>query len=495
MKILPLIRTATAAQARPGKSAQPRPTARQSNLHRRFGNQGLARLLLQRDARKGAPKKAAPVMPTLGVHPAKNAPPCACIVFIHHNEPNARLTARLMHELCRYNLAIVQPETTARKIDLPGKGAIDPNELFPRHVAEQCWSDDKPCEDFLKKNAGATDAAVVEEMAQRQFFLAVKSCSEGFSLPVIGLHNNTIDETERYRKAVKDPKTPLDLSPIRGKTFDDTLKAGEKAAEADTLPFADLQEWLQKNVPGVGKKAKPKGPKDTLEGGPLTPRTTNIFHWCSAADISRCHIGDPARPDSIVWVTNSADFEKLRGTKTNVVLQTRVDPGGESATDLSSLFVFLAEIMEAHFFAAIATLEAEVNAEAARQFRASWNAIWRSSTEEDLADKRTQDQRDLDLRNKQDKVKLEQAARVLALAKLRFINIETPQKPTDPAMKPEDLRVQSYRDIRATLMALGLDCCDDKPAEGEAEGAVQKVEKALRAGKLPEPEPPAKAAP
>jgi hypothetical protein len=75
--------------------------------------------------------------------------------------------------------------------------------------------------------------------------------------------------------------------------------------------------------------------------------------------------------------------------------------------------------------------------------------------------------------------------RAVKLSKLRFINIETPQSPYDSKTKPEDLRVQSYRDVRATLGALGLDCCDAKPAEGETESAVEKVEKALREGKAP----------
>ncbi|MGH8526330.1 MAG: DUF4157 domain-containing protein, partial [Gammaproteobacteria bacterium] len=146
--------------------------------------------VVQRDAKTPARNTAAGGA-KLDFRLAKNPPPCACIVFMHHNEPNARLTAQVMYEFCHYNLAIVNPQTKAREIDLPGKGTIDPNELFPRKVAEECWADDKPCEDFLSKNAGSTKAAVVEEYAQRQFFLAIKKCSGGFSLPVIALHNNT----------------------------------------------------------------------------------------------------------------------------------------------------------------------------------------------------------------------------------------------------------------------------------------------------------------
>ena len=75
--------------------------------------------------------------------------------------------------------------------------------------------------------------------------------------------------------------------------------------------------------------------------------------------------------------------------------------------------------------------------------------------------------------------------RAVKLSQLRFVNVETPQSPYDPKTKPEDLRVQSYRDVRATLGALGLDCCDAKAPEGEAESSVEKVEKALREGKAP----------
>lgn len=426
--------------------------------------------------------------PKLDFRPAKNSPPCACIVFMHHDEPNARLAAQWMYELCRYNLAIVSPQTKERKIDLPGKGKIDPNELFPRKIAEECWADDKPCDDFLTKQAGATKASVVEEYAQRQFFLAIKKCSEGFSLPVVALHNNTIDETARYRKAVKDPKSPLDLKPIQGKTFDDSLKAGETSTEANTVPFADLQEWLLKKVPGVKEKKKPTGTKGKLEGGPLAPSKTNIFLWCSAEDISRCQVGDPERPDNVVWVTNTADFERLRGTKTNVVLQDRVDPAGKSATDLSSLFVFLEDIMDAHFVNIIAKLEADIPVEAAEisdALEALLKLGEREDTESAIEQLRKISLRIIDLLLKLLRVEEVTGERAVKLSQLRFINIETPQSPYDSTTKPADLRVQGYRDVKATLGALGLDCCDAQPAEGETESAVEKVEKAMREGKLP----------
>jgi hypothetical protein len=452
--------------------------------------------VVQRDDKAPA-KNTAAGGPKLNFQFAKNPPPCACIVFIHHNEPNARLTAQWMYDFCRYNLAIVAPSTTAREIDLPRKGKIDPNELFPRNIAEECWADDKPCEDFLSKNAGATKASVVEEYAQRQFFLAIKKCSNSFALPVLGLHNNTIDDTASYRKALRDTKGPLDVTPIKGKTFDDTLKAGEKSKDPNTQPFAGLQEWLLKNVPGVqekleAEKAKDPTAKRTIKGGPFVTNKTNIFIWCASKDNSRCHIGDPERPDNVVWVTNADDFKKLQGTKTNVVLQTRVDPTGNSATDLSSLFVFLDEIVGAHFASLLTKLNADVAVETA--------AIDRATKELDQI--KVDDEHELgrlraivvkgiiefhvkERLEKLKKVTAAQAEQKLKQSQLRFINIETPQSPYESTTKPEDLRVQSYRDVKATLGAVGLDCCDAKPAAGETESAVEKVEKELLEGKLP----------
>jgi hypothetical protein len=451
--------------------------------------------MLQRD-NKAPAKNTAAGGPKLDFRPPKNPPPCACIVFIHHNEPNARLIAQLMHEFCHYNLAIVDPQTSDRQMKLPGKGMIDPNELFPRNVAEECWNDDKPCEDFLTKNAGATTAALVEEYAQRQFFLAIKKCSNSFALPVLGLHNNTIDDTASYRKALRDTKGPLDVTPIKGKTFDDTLKAGEKSKDPHTQPFADLQEWLLKNVPGVqekpeAEKAKEPTAKRTIQGGPFVTNKTNIFIWCAAKDNSRCHIGDPERPDNVVWVTNADDFKKLQSTKTNVVLQTRVDPTGNSATDLSSLFVFLDGIVGAHFASLLTKLNADVAVETA--------AIDRATKE--LEQIKVDDEHELgrlraivvkgiiefhvkERLEKLKKVTAAQAEQKLKQSQLRFINIETPQSPYESTTKPKDLRVQSYRDVKATLAALGLDCCPDKPDTGETESAVEKVEKALEVGKM-----------
>ncbi|HEX6710723.1 MAG TPA: DUF4157 domain-containing protein, partial [Rubrobacter sp.] len=116
--------------------------------------------------------------PKLENRASVNGTPCACIVFIHNNERNARLTAELMHKNCSYNLAIISPDNKSRVIRIPGRGGtIDPNELFSPDVAEECLNDEKACRDFLKTKSGTTDSAEIEQFVKKQFFLAIKDCS------------------------------------------------------------------------------------------------------------------------------------------------------------------------------------------------------------------------------------------------------------------------------------------------------------------------------
>ncbi|HET6212024.1 MAG TPA: DUF4157 domain-containing protein, partial [Micromonosporaceae bacterium] len=156
-----------------------------------------AQLLVQRQRPTAGTAAAAP---RLDVRPSTNGPPCACLVFIHNNERNARLTAELMHNHCRYNLTIMTPDTGQRRIQLPRHGGdVDPNELFPRAVAEQCSADEQACRDFLTQNANSTNPTVIEGVVHRQFYLAINDCSNRFRIPVVALHNNAIDDTARYR--------------------------------------------------------------------------------------------------------------------------------------------------------------------------------------------------------------------------------------------------------------------------------------------------------
>jgi len=421
----------------------------------------------------GPPKAAsgpASASPKLAFHPAKNKPPCACIVFIHHDEKNARLVARHMYENCKYNLAIVEP-AGSRDINLPQHGVIDPNELFPRDVAEACWQDDKPCTDFMAANAAKTDAKIVKAYAERQFFLAIKNCSAGFSLPIIGLHNNTIDDTASYRKDIAKAGGPA-TSAIEGKTFDKNLKAGDKAP-ANTLPYDELKTWAKK-LSGVTDAAGGK-----LTGGPYQKNKTNIFIWCGANDNTKCQIGDPEHPDNVVWVTNEADFDKLRGKKVNVALQTRVDPAGNSKTDLSSLFIFLAEIVNSHHDVIKARYE-QLQDRDAKIVADAVEKILRGEPFDGI--EMTVALLMLGVRTND----VSEAQRKKRLAELRFVNIETPKVSDIAGMNAEDFRVKSLTNVRDTLAALGLDCCDTTAAPGQTESPAQKLEKAVRGGKLPE---------
>jgi hypothetical protein len=115
--------------------------------------------VIQRD--DGKPKSGGPVTgkakastaadaPKLENRASVNGTPCACVVFVHNNERNARLTAELMHKHCSYNLAIISPDNKSREIKIPGR-TVDPNELFPPDVAEECLNDEKSCRDFGRK--------------------------------------------------------------------------------------------------------------------------------------------------------------------------------------------------------------------------------------------------------------------------------------------------------------------------------------------------------
>ncbi len=291
--------------------------------------------------------------------PSVNGTPCACLVFVHNNEKSAKKIAGLMHQHCRYNFASVQ--TSGRCIPMPGepakgsckKGSIDPNELFPKEVAEKCANDNKTCHDFVDKNKNSTDAAVIKEVAQHKYFLAISDCSKNFTLPVVALHNNDINDTKTFQSELKKkrpkPGSTNKKEIEKGKKFEkllNKLKVDiDKTADAKKKPGSDnlndLKEILKKEF-----KATDKSILFGQRG------KTNIFRWCASHELSKCHVGDPENPDNVVWTTNENDFKTLSKKSINVVLQakpTSTTKGkskkGESDTDLSTLFLFMEQVL------------------------------------------------------------------------------------------------------------------------------------------------------
>jgi hypothetical protein len=257
--------------------------------------------------------------PSLELMPSINGEPCACLVAIHTDERGARVIAKLLHANCSYNLALVMPDTGNRPIDIPNVGQKDPNELFPQDVVEQCMTDEAACRDRLKADAASTDRNTTLKYAQTQFFLAVKDCSNSFTLPVIGLHDNRTSDTTNY----------LDL-------------VAKKKINVDKLKVdVDKTKPKEKGKPAPGKKAIDDLRKDLKGAGGIldAEKTTNIFRWCALPDIGKCHIGDPEHPDNVVLVTNEEEFKKLAATNVNDALQTKAGP--ESKTDLSTVFLHL----------------------------------------------------------------------------------------------------------------------------------------------------------
>lgn len=425
---------------------------------------------LQRQRRRGGTAAAAP---HLDVRPSVNGEPCACLVFIHNDERNARLTAQLMHRHCSYNLAIIGPDDRRRRIRLPAhRGTVDPNELFSRGVADECLDDPQPCRDYLTANAGSTDPAVVEGYVQRQFFLAIRECSNAFTLPVVALHNNSIGDTARYRAR----QGAVETTDVRRGTFDQAPRPSGSGAESNpSRPLQELRDWLTDSF-------------DEETTTRLTGRagTTNIFRWCVSPDISRCHVGDPDHPDTVVWVTNEADFERLSRESVNVVLQSQASATGESATDLSTLFLVLRELIEGRYAPVIEGLESGAEIEVDR-IREILRELEQMRTYDDLTVDNTLSRlaeileafgglllRLLELA-------LLFGERAVRLSRLRYLNIETPRSPTRAGQTREQLRLESYAAIVEVLRAVGLHCCGDDPAAGE-----RRVREGLRRGTFEE---------
>lgn len=388
---------------------------------------------------KTPPAPTAADAPKIVLTSTPNPPACACLVLIHNNERNAKKTGRLMHQHCAYNLALVWPDNRRRaaNIKLSAKRAvsIDANELFPRDVVEQCAADAKGCEDFLKDKSGTTDPDEILKFVHINFFLKIAECSKGFSLPVIALHNNSIDDTATFLKKQKDKE--IDPTDLRR---DFTRK---NVHELEELLKSKLKKFKKK----IKEKEKVKG-KDVeverTEGESIERRLkqsgkTNIFLWCLSPEIARCHIGDTDNPDRVIWVTNDADYATLEKEPVNVVLQADVSAasakGSKSSKDLSTVFK---------------VLENMVNAMLLEDLLLYY--VWPYDEE-----------------NEAEIEELEGH-----LKRLRFVNIETPGEAWGAQSASE--RVASYGYIVQVLKAVGLHCCGKDTATAE-----ESVKKGLEA--------------
>ena len=376
--------------------------------------------------------KTAGDAPQLKFEPAVNKPPCACVVFLHNDERKARKTARLLHTNCRYNLAMVQdPDALkSRGIQVPRHGEQDPNSLFPVEVINACMDDDTACRDFVTDKKASTKPGDILGSAQRQYFLAIKDCSNDFSLPVVGLHNNVLSDTASYR-AKMGSKGVADLNL-------DVDKSSKKTG-------ADVLDTIRQLI---NDKFGPAGVKQTLD----TPKMTNIFRWCLSDDIERCHPGDPEHPDNVVWVTNPDDFDRLKTTKTNVVFESQKPKPAtsESKGDLSTAFVLLG-LRLADQLGQQAKIAKDIAAE--KLLDAAADTLGQFLLVEPKPE-------DAVAKAKKDKALADALKAIVQLGekfkKLRFANIETEGK----EWGKESERVANFRAIVSVLTALGIHCCD-----------------------------------
>jgi hypothetical protein len=397
------------------------------------------------------PKPTAASAPRLDVTPSKTPDPCACLMVVHNDEANARKTAKLIHEQCSYNLALVEPNTGRRLIRLPGRSAqVDPNSMFDRDVAERCLDGEPACRDFVRDNAAATDPKTIEQVAKTQFFLGVDDCSAGFSLPVVVLHNNDIEDTKNYLKKI----------PTAG-TDDLRLDIDKTDPDAGADQVKKLKDLIRtKFGKDVAKELQ-------------TPHKTNIFRWCVSSDLSRCHIGDPDHPDNITWVTNQRDFDALQKQPVNVVLQSEAPASkkSESEGDLSSLFPILRSILTTRLPQIITALE--------QQRQVDWDQVdavlddlqkiieFGDATFNNVIERLLEIVRLLtDIVINKAAVSLMPGAMQARIDRLRFVNVESPGKRLADQTDAE--RIRNYESIVQVLKAVGLHCCGKDPQQAEA---------------------------
>jgi len=199
---------------------------------------------------------------------------------------------------------------------------------------------------------------------------------------------------------------------------------------------------------------------------------TNIFRWCASNDLSKCHIGDPHHPDNVVWVTNERDFKTLSKKDVNVALQSDLSSakGGESVSDHSTLFLVLKGLLGDRLGKLIVKPEQDIKVDVEdiekiineNQKLAESDDLMLSDLLKGVGDVL---QELLDILIKILLLVGSKGARDESLAKLRYINIETPGKTL--AEQTDADRVQHYEFIVETLKAVGLHCCGDDPTTAE----------------------------
>jgi hypothetical protein len=366
--------------------------------------------------------------------PSRNGEPCACLVFMHNNERAARWAAYMLHRECRYNLAMVAGPSTSREISIRGVGRRDPNELFPQNVLEECRRDWAAC----RRAAGRGSLAAV----QRQYLVALHDCSNNFQLPVVALHNNVLSDTRRYQRArqrqigsialalvagnmLEVIRRSLTLTDIPGDYFHTETNPAATGFTAHNIPAGSLtDEDLDRRLQRLERDTGINFRAQVNRGG-----MTNIFRWCRGRGLGRCHIGNPARPDDVIWTTDPQDFQTLSRQPVNVVLQTTIPD-----TDLSAMFLRLRNLV---------TTERQNLQAALRSVRAWQPRSWLAAIAKQVAETGL--------------LALLANPEYATNRRFRFINIETPH--ARPGHFAGSEAIYAYETMTGVLEHLGLHCC------------------------------------
>jgi len=132
----------------------------------------------------------------------KSSNPCACLIHIHNDERNSKAVGRLLHSKYNYNLIDVKDSSSKSSTPRHLKNALkiinnkrkkDPNEIFSPKLI-------KSCNDPAKRAKLKTKKFAVDEVCS--ILHDLQSCSNGFSVPIVALHNNTILKSKSPRKAI-----------------------------------------------------------------------------------------------------------------------------------------------------------------------------------------------------------------------------------------------------------------------------------------------------